>query len=119
MFDMWVEDLKTKKCWRVTQDEGTKLIENTEDISRYKFYPCCPKKAPEMELPQEEFTQMSIFDFEGKTCENCKHSIKRNENDFQLDSKLTYGLRCKRNGECKHLYDNCENWERGQDEISN
>ena len=62
--ELWVEDRKTKKCWKVSQDEGTKLIQSTADIGRYKFYPVCPKDAPVWECPEDDFQQMSIFDYE-------------------------------------------------------
>ena len=60
--ELWVEDQKTKKCWKITQEEGTKLCQ-LEDISRYKFYPICPKEAPTMRLPEVKYEQLSIFDF--------------------------------------------------------
>ena len=62
MFDMWVQDLKTNKCWRVTQEEGRELC--NKDVARYKFYPVCPKDAPTMEIPEVDFQQMNIFDYE-------------------------------------------------------
>lgn len=58
-----MKDMKTKKCWKISQEEGTKLCQ-LEDISRYKFYPVCPKDAPTMEIPEVDFQQMNIFDYE-------------------------------------------------------
>lgn len=64
MYDLWVEDKKTKKCWRVSDEEARKLCEG--DIWRYKFYPVCPKEAPTMDIPEENYEQMSIWDYGGK-----------------------------------------------------
>ena len=61
--ELWVEDRKTKKCWKLSQDEGTELIQTTSDLGRYRFYPICPKDAPTMNLPEDDFTQMTIYDF--------------------------------------------------------
>ena len=49
MLDIWVENIKTKECWRYDDDpakdvyqcEGIPLYKN--DMSMYRFYPCCPK----------------------------------------------------------------------------
>lgn len=62
--ELWVEDLKTKECRKISQEEGTRLCQ-LGDIWRYKFYPVCPKDAPTMNLPEQDFKQMNIFDFIG------------------------------------------------------
>jgi diguanylate cyclase (GGDEF)-like protein len=51
----------------------------------YRFYPICPKDAPTMEIPEQDFEQLNIFDYE-ETCEcgNCKHAIKRSQFDKDL-----------------------------------
>jgi hypothetical protein len=73
MFDLWVENQITKECFRVTRDE-TKPIYYDEDgnvvnnfdlsdISKYRFYPCCPKEAPKNNNIIETGEQLNIFDF--------------------------------------------------------
>ena len=72
MIDLWVEDLETGESFRVTRDK-TKPIYIKDDgsteidlqnISRYRFFPCCPRKAPTFSEVQEDYQQMSIFDYE-------------------------------------------------------
>ena len=71
--EVWCEDVKTKECWKLTRDktkpvyyneDGTTEI-NLSDISRYRFYPVCPKDAPVNEVVEENPHQMTIFDFLG------------------------------------------------------
>lgn len=74
MIDEWVEDLKTGEAWRLDQDTSKpvyksaagalKFRDGIGTIYRYKFWPCCPKKAPKNEAP-ETGMQLSIFDFMG------------------------------------------------------
>lgn len=70
MFDLWVQEVKTGKCWRVDNDsskpvymdESGQTVFELADVSKYKFFPCCPKEAPRFET-KEDFEQMNIFDF--------------------------------------------------------
>lgn len=74
MIDEWVEDLKTGEAWRLDQDYtkpvyksqagALKFRDGIGTIHRFKFWPCCPKKAPKNEAP-ETGRQLSIFDFMG------------------------------------------------------
>ena len=34
-----------------------------ENIGDIRFYPCCPKEAPTTGVPEQDFEQMSIFDY--------------------------------------------------------
>ena len=73
MFDLWVEDQITKECFRVTRDktkpiyydEDGNTVNNFDlsDISRYKFFPCCPREAPKNDNIIETGEQLSIFDY--------------------------------------------------------
>ena len=63
MFDMWVMNIKTKECKRVSREEATKMCE-LENIGDFRFYPCCPKDAPRMEVPEGEFNQLNLMDYE-------------------------------------------------------
>jgi hypothetical protein len=62
MYDLWVEEVKTKKAWRVTNEEATRLITEGDPFD-YKFYPCCLKDAPKMETENKDFEQMCIEEF--------------------------------------------------------
>lgn len=74
MIDEWVEDLKTGEAWRLDQDYtkpvyksqagALKFRDGIGTIHRFKFWPCCPKKAPKNEAP-DTGRQLSIFDFMG------------------------------------------------------
>lgn len=70
MFDLWVQDVKTKECWRVDHDsskavyldENNRTVFDLKDVAKYKFFPCCPKEAPTLEV-NENYEQMDIYDF--------------------------------------------------------
>lgn len=70
MLDIWVENIKTKECWRYDDDPAKDVYQcggipfYKNDMSMYRFYPCCPKKAPTMKLPKVDLHQMTIFDYE-------------------------------------------------------
>ena len=68
--DIWVQNVKTGEAWRLDHDD-TKAVYIDEDgqtkfeladVSKYKFFPCCPKETPKNETI-ETGEQMSIFDF--------------------------------------------------------
>lgn len=63
MFDMWVQNIKTKECKRVMQEEGAEMC-RLEDIADLRFFPCCPKDAPKLEIPEGEFQQLTLMDYE-------------------------------------------------------
>lgn len=74
MFDMWVQEVSTGNCWRLDKDnskpvyidESGQTVFKLEDVSKYKFFPCCPKEKPKNELVVETGEQMNIFDFLGE-----------------------------------------------------
>lgn len=69
MFDLWVQEVKTGKCWRLDHDETKPVYINKDgqtvfeldQVSQYKFFPCCPKETPKNEVI-ETGEQMNIFD---------------------------------------------------------
>lgn len=68
MLDIWVENIKTKECWRYDNDSSKDVYEMNgipqykKDMSIYRFYPCCPRVRT-MNLPKERFEQMTIYDY--------------------------------------------------------
>jgi hypothetical protein len=72
MIDEWVQDVKTGEAWRLDRDRSRpvyrteggaiKYRDGLETMSKYRFYPCCPKEAPVNRAP-ETGAQMTIFDF--------------------------------------------------------
>lgn len=70
MFDTWVQNVKTGEAWRLDHDktkavyidETGQTIFELADVSKYKFFPCCPKETPKNEVV-ETGEQMNIFDF--------------------------------------------------------
>ena len=76
MRDEWVKDLKTGECWRLDHDptkpvhlselRGIIFRDGLATMSRYKFFPMCPKDAPKNEGIPETGEQMTIFDFIGE-----------------------------------------------------
>lgn len=73
MIDLWAQNVKTKECFRVTRDESRPIyidengntIIDLNNVTNYRFYPCCPKDSPKNEV-KGDFTQMEIYDFIGK-----------------------------------------------------
>ena len=68
--EVWAENIKTKECWKLDYDSSKPIyydykghtVMSLEDVSKYRFYPICPKEAPVFEVP-EHGDQMTIFDF--------------------------------------------------------
>ena len=73
MFDLWVENQKTKECFRVTRDESKPIYYDEDgnvvnnfdlaEISNYRFFPCCPREAPKNDNIIETGEQLTIFDY--------------------------------------------------------
>lgn len=78
MYDLWVKNIKSGECRRVTSEEANKLMEDLSHIGDIRFYPCCPKDAPKNDAVRECGSQMDIFDFISDEREE-KHGIKDRE----------------------------------------
>ena len=73
MIDEWVEDLRSGECWRLDNDNNRPVYRTRSGelrfrdgfgtISRFKFWPCCPKTEPVRTDIPETGKQFSIFDF--------------------------------------------------------
>ena len=109
--DLWVQNIKTKECWKTTKEEADKLCQ-LEDIGMYRFYPICPKDAPTMEIPEQDFQQMNIYDFEVRECGTCRLAIKRSQFDKDLIGKWAYGYKCSLTDNYMQVSMSCDKWER-------
>lgn len=63
MYDLWMKNIKSGECRRVTSEEANKLMEDLSHIGDIRFYPCCPKETPKNDAVRECGSQMDIFDF--------------------------------------------------------
>jgi hypothetical protein len=59
MVDEWVMNIITKDCWRLNKDATKEVyldennhLQYKSDIGNYRFFPMCPKEAPQMECPE-------------------------------------------------------------------
>lgn len=71
MYDLWVENVITKDCWRMNSDPTKEVYKDSSGevhykdnkIMNYKFYPCCPKEKPEFDTFDNNYVQLNIFNY--------------------------------------------------------
>ena len=64
-----------------------------------------------MEIPEQDFQQMNIYDFEVRECGTCKLAIKRSQFDKDLIGKWAYGYKCSLTDNYMQVSMRCDKWE--------
>lgn len=121
----WVENKKTKECWKLDNDNTKDVYQDDEgihykeDMWNYMFYPICPREN-NIEVP-ESGEQMSIFDFNPKTCANCDSYNERwigmDEEGNDIGSDTRHCFNSFKSGRFNtEPSDTCEFWEERKEE---
>ena len=55
--------------------------------------------------------QMTIFDFDERECNGCKHGVKRSDFDIMAHGKWAYPYICRLTNECQQTTHSCDKWE--------